>query len=1717
MSSGDLLIVATTPSGRRGSARRRRTAVTAVLALLFQMAVNVVVVGTAAPAEAADPIAPATGRLVTVAPHFIAETISIPAGGIVTLTATGAGRPVPAGAAGVAMTINARSDSAGALVAFPAAAVEPAVTTLSLAAGKWARGASIVGVDDAGRLSVRNRSTAAAAVTVQVSAYITADAEPRGATFTALSPTAAFFGVVVEAGGTADVRPAGTGLPTTGVAAYALTVGVRGAATGQVTVYPTGGSRPIPQVELTGLADVTAASHALVGAGTGGSVTVANASTAAVTVWGDVTGYYAEPRPSSPGASVVPLTPASVGRYTIAAGAKLNVPFSGVGGVPGAGAVGACLSITADPGSFNSWIIAHPAGSARPDGYSAPYYVGRSATTFSYAKFGTNGAVSLSNIGIGAITVSVEVSCYLRSPRPPLAPSDVSAVPGDRSASVFWREPPTDAPLSRYVVTANPGGRSVSVPGTETSAEIDGLVNGTTYVISVVAESAGGQSPAADAAALTPGPPPSLGAPFVTFVYPRDQAARVSWAAPNDGAASVTSYRLTASPGGESVTVPGSVTEAVIGGLVNGTAHTFTVTAINANGPGEPSPPSEPATPRPADVPLKPAGLLTVALDRSVDVQWVAPADGGAPITGYTVTAEPGAHRVEVAADTTVARLSGLTNGTTYTIGVTATNSAGTGQAAEATEVRPSAARVPGAPSDLRASAVGQGTASVRWNAPVDTGTGPVTSYRVTADPGGATTTVATTSAQLSGLDPSVAYQFTVVAVNEAGNGVPARTPAPVKPAVQVKNNPRTLSAAELSTLVSIDGDSTLIFIDPSAAILALRSGTILLVPPSELAPRGMLRTVTTVAKNGGELRVSTRQTPLTDVFDEADLVSTAEIGDSDVEQIISESPAIRRKQPTIKGKTLAQGARAAGAGVDIGIRDGHLIAEVALSINAEQADDPLNNADKVPPVGGRLEANLDFAPHLENTLEITRSDGIRSHHLNRVSFKAELRAKVGAMKAAERELPGFKLKGRCFTIQAGPVPVVICLELEVKPKISVNGSVGITTAVSFGRLVGGELSTANGVVTESHGINDAYTPARHDVDAYADGNLEVSLPVESTVYFYNAAGPGITVRPYLQFKFDTTQDPWWELRLGITLGVFLKSREFFGKQIDFSRDDVANFFYTMAKADGPFQGLKITPDEADVDPGESVRFTTAVVGYPGDLPVSWRLISGPGTVRSDGTFESPLSGTAVVEAVSPATDLRKELRQRAVVNINGSTRPDVPRNPRAVAKPLAAQVTWDVPVTDGRSPIVKYVVVPVPNGRVTIVPGSQTTAKVTGLSPNVPLRFQVYAVNAVGASAASVATNPVSPVEGVRPTGAVFNVAVDADGVPDKTDSAGDYGATVSGDGRYVFFDVAGRSNLAPAEVQNNSGAYGQVLMRKDLVTGELTLASRRPDGRTPASLEGSAMATSYDGNRVAYVARYWDAPEGTWRYPALILDLTTGVTSPLGDGSLDIGSIKLVRGDTAAVVHGRLPDGAASGTGIYVISGAGSPVPVPCPTAHCDPSGIPWDVDGAGESIVYTSRAAYNTSMLLYRYTVSTGQTVRLSPPTDSWGYTDSLHAVISADGAYIAADLAYDGSGEDDEYQGIARPRNNGQPMTNADIVRPYPENQEQTEAWGISEDGRAILYVDSGFSNPNVSLFDTLTGEDLLITTGWLSDVELADNPTLVVWRDGNPGVWARRLA
>ncbi|WML41498.1 choice-of-anchor L domain-containing protein [Neobacillus sp. OS1-2] len=117
-------------------------------------------------------------------------------------------------------------------------------------------------------------------------------------------------------------------------------------------------------------------------------------------------------------------------------------------------------------------------------------------------------------------------------------------------------------------------------------------------------------------------------------------------------------------------------TEKVI--TVPGTTKTVELSNPKGGATIEPGSTSKPIDQIP-NVPGAPTNVTVVAGNGQATVSFTAPANGGSDITGYTVTAHPGgATSTGTSSPVTVP---GLTNGTSYTFTVTATNAIGTSEA----------------------------------------------------------------------------------------------------------------------------------------------------------------------------------------------------------------------------------------------------------------------------------------------------------------------------------------------------------------------------------------------------------------------------------------------------------------------------------------------------------------------------------------------------------------------------------------------------------------------------------------------------------------------------------------------------------------------------------------------------------------------------------------------------------------------------------------------------------------------------------------------------------------------------------------------------------------------------------------------------------------------------------------------------------------------------
>jgi hypothetical protein len=299
---------------------------------------------------------------------------------------------------------------------------------------------------------------------------------------------------------------------------------------------------------------------------------------------------------SNPVIPTAPLAPpAPPAKPTVVAGNG----YATVSVAAGAGGATASFSVSANPGA-RTCTVAAPSTSCAIYGLSngTAYTFTASASN----RAGTSAASAASNPVIPTAPLA-----------PPAPPAKPTVVAGNGYASVSVAATGSGGQPASFSVYATPGIATCVVIAPATLCDVTGLDNGTVYTFRVTATNTAGTSGASavsDAVKpMAPLAPP--GAPAVTTVVAGDGQATVSVMAGSGGAPD--SFRVSASPSARTCDITAPATSCIVSGLSNGTAHTFTVTAINAAGtsgasevPGSftpTKPPAPPTTPLPTPTP----------------------------------------------------------------------------------------------------------------------------------------------------------------------------------------------------------------------------------------------------------------------------------------------------------------------------------------------------------------------------------------------------------------------------------------------------------------------------------------------------------------------------------------------------------------------------------------------------------------------------------------------------------------------------------------------------------------------------------------------------------------------------------------------------------------------------------------------------------------------------------------------------------------------------------------------------------------------------------------------------------------------------------------------------------------------------------------------------------------------------------------------------------
>jgi YVTN family beta-propeller protein len=334
-------------------------------------------------------------------------------------------------------------------------------------------------------------------------------------------------------------------------------------------------------------------------------------------------------------------------------------------------------------------------------------------------------------------------------------------------------------PSTNTVYVTNPAGNSVSV--------INGSTNTVTATVSVGSNPFGmAVNPSTNTIYVANSSDNSVSvingatlpqAPNITSSSSGNGSVSLAWTAASDGDGQITSYSVAAAPPSGpaiSTSVPASQLSAAITGLTNGTTYSVTVTAISSLGAGSAS---NPVSVKPTAVlPGTPIVTSSSAGNGSASLAWTAPSAGDASILFYKLVTTSASSSVTTLYDasTTSVTLNGLTNGTVYSLTVTAVSGLGAGQASNPVSLTPR--KVPTAPKSPKATA-GTRKVTLSWSLPSSNGGSAITGYWIyvgtsagheSATPINASQ-VKSLTYRASSLTKGKKYFFVIRAVNVAG------------------------------------------------------------------------------------------------------------------------------------------------------------------------------------------------------------------------------------------------------------------------------------------------------------------------------------------------------------------------------------------------------------------------------------------------------------------------------------------------------------------------------------------------------------------------------------------------------------------------------------------------------------------------------------------------------------------------------------------------------------------------------------------------------------------------------------------------------------------------------------------------------------------------------------------------------------------------------------
>jgi len=276
----------------------------------------------------------------------------------------------------------------------------------------------------------------------------------------------------------------------------------------------------------------------------------------------------------------------------------------------------------------------------------------------------------------------------------PSAPTSLAATAGDGQTSIsFTAGSSGGSAITNYKYSLD-GTNYTALSPTDSSSPvtISGLTNGTSYTIYLKAVNSYGDSSASSSVSVTPATTPS--APTSLTASAGNGSATISFTAGSNGGSAITNYKYSLDGTNYTALSPtDSSSPVTISGLTNGTSYTIYLKAVNARGD---SSASSSVSVTPSTTPSAPTSLTATAGDGQATISFTAGSNGGSAITNYKYSLDGTNYTALSPTDSSSpVTISGLTNGTSYTIYLKAVNANGDSSASSSVSVTPVAPAVP--------------------------------------------------------------------------------------------------------------------------------------------------------------------------------------------------------------------------------------------------------------------------------------------------------------------------------------------------------------------------------------------------------------------------------------------------------------------------------------------------------------------------------------------------------------------------------------------------------------------------------------------------------------------------------------------------------------------------------------------------------------------------------------------------------------------------------------------------------------------------------------------------------------------------------------------------------------------------------------------------------------------------------------------------------------